>query len=336
MGNSRFLKTLKAIHDTEGLVVVKIYKKRSTKESLERYNMLLKEIKGNFEYTTSINLMPCQNFLETERTGYLIRQYFSNNLYDRLSTRPFLSLVEKRFISYQLLQALIQAGFKAIYHGDIKCENVMVTTTNWIYLADFACYKPTFIPEDNPADFSFYFDTSGRRTCYLAPERFYESNKGPPTGPDAVLTREMDIFAAGCVIAELFLEGQTIFDFSQMLSYRRGEYNPEAAIRRIPDVHIQSLILHMIQREPNNRFPPEKYVTNWTDKAFPSYFSFVHQFIASLMRLDHDDRIMCIADRFDEIVEIFSRKSVARSSGTTPITTSTPSTPPSTPSLSGM
>lgn len=25
------------------------------------------------------------------------------------------------------------------------------------------------------ADFSFYFDTGGRRRCYIAPERFYES-----------------------------------------------------------------------------------------------------------------------------------------------------------------
>jgi len=33
--------------------------------------------------------------------------------------------------------------------------------------------QPTFLPEDYPADFSFFFDTTGRRTCYIAPERFY-------------------------------------------------------------------------------------------------------------------------------------------------------------------
>ena len=26
------------------------------------------------------------------------------------------------------------------------------------------------------ADFSFFFDTGGRRRCYIAPERFYESS----------------------------------------------------------------------------------------------------------------------------------------------------------------
>ena len=30
--------------------------------------------------------------------------------------------------------------------------------------------------QDNPADFSYFFDTSRRRTCYIAPERFVESS----------------------------------------------------------------------------------------------------------------------------------------------------------------
>ena len=56
--------------------------------------------------------------------------------------------------------------------GDIKCENLMVTSWNWIFLTDFSPFKPTFLPEDNPADYSFYFE-SARSGCYLAPERFY-------------------------------------------------------------------------------------------------------------------------------------------------------------------
>ena len=46
-------------------------------------------------------------------------------------------------------------------HGDIKMENVMVTSWNWVMLTDFsATFKPTALPEDNPADFSYFFDTS--------------------------------------------------------------------------------------------------------------------------------------------------------------------------------
>lgn len=58
-----------------------------------------------------------------------------------------------------------------ICHGDIKLENILVTSWHWVLLSDFASFKPTHLPEDNPADFSYFFDTSRRRTCYIAPER---------------------------------------------------------------------------------------------------------------------------------------------------------------------
>lgn len=65
--------------------------------------------------------------------------------------------------------------FKCLYtqvcHGDIKLENIMITSWNWVLLTDIASYKPTYLPDDNPADYSFFFDTSRRRLCYIAPER---------------------------------------------------------------------------------------------------------------------------------------------------------------------
>ena len=64
------------------------------------------------------------------------------------------------------------SGQVGVCHGDIKLENIMVTSWGWLTLTDFASFKPVLLPEDNPADFSYFFDTSRRRTCYIAPERF--------------------------------------------------------------------------------------------------------------------------------------------------------------------
>ena len=88
---------------------------------------------------------------------------------------------------------------------------MLVTSWVWLLLADFASFKPALLPEDNPADFSYFFDTSRRRTCYLAPERFQvaPAQDGHSTQvmgqsmvvesfiPPAQLTPSMDIFAAG-------------------------------------------------------------------------------------------------------------------------------------------
>ena len=93
----------------------------------------------------------------------------------RLNQRPFLSFLEKKWICYQLLHAMKFTHERNVTHGDVKCENVLMTSTNWVFLSDFASFKPKSVPVDNPADFTFYFDAGGRRRCYLAPERFVDN-----------------------------------------------------------------------------------------------------------------------------------------------------------------
>ena len=36
-----------------------------------------------------------------------------------------------------------------------------------------------------------------------------------------------------CVIAELFLEGQPLFELSQLLAYRRGQYDPSQPLEKV-------------------------------------------------------------------------------------------------------
>jgi phosphoinositide-3-kinase regulatory subunit 4 len=155
-----------------------------------------------------------------------------------------------------------------------------VTSWNWLYLSDFSSsFKPTYLPEDNPADFSFFFDTSGRRTCYLAPERFLRP------GEDAIgkapINWAMDIFSVGCVIAELFLE-TPIFSLSQLFRYRLNkDYEPQHIhLGRIVDRDIRDMVTHMIQIDPQDRYSAEEYLNFWKHKAFPEYFySFLHQYM---------------------------------------------------------
>jgi phosphoinositide-3-kinase, regulatory subunit 4 len=185
-------------------------------------------------------------------------------------------------LAFQLLCAVRDCHAQNVYHGDIKTENILVTSWNWLYLSDFSSsFKPTYLPEDNPADFSFYFDTSGRRTCYVAPERFLSAG-APAEGNDKV-NWAMDIFSVGCVIAELFLE-TPIFSLSQIFKYRQGEYDPHLAhLSKIQDPDVRELVAHMIQRDPESRYAAEEYLNFWRRKTFPDYFyTFLHQYMYTM------------------------------------------------------
>ncbi|KAH9058039.1 hypothetical protein EDB83DRAFT_2520935 [Lactarius deliciosus] len=218
------------------------------------------------------NVYSYQTFIDSDKAGYLIRQWVASNLYDRISTRPFLSTIEKKWIAFQLLNALRDARAHKIAHGDVKSENILVTSWNWVYLTDFASHKPTYLPLDDPSDFAFYFDTSGRRSCYIAPERFFY--------------RAMDVFSAGCVIAELFREGAPLFTLSQLFKYREGELNTDGLLASVEDVGVRDLIKDMIALNPSARPPFDTLLHSVRGIVFPEvFYSFLHGYVSSINEL---------------------------------------------------
>ncbi|KAF8065194.1 hypothetical protein FPV67DRAFT_1501752 [Lyophyllum atratum] len=294
LGSARFLKSVKCRHRNQW-IVIKIFIKPDPGVSLRTYH---RRLKIDREALLDIaNVYNYQAFVETDKAGYIIRQWVASNLYDRISTRPFLSMIEKRWIAFQLFNALRDARNRKVSHGDIKSENILVTSWNWVYLTDFASYKPTYLPLDDPSDFSFFFDTSGRRTCYIAPERFYTASTNPEISAkksklamedaegkrDGKVTEAMDCFSAGCVIAELFLEGAPLFTLSQLFKYREGEFNVDTQLAAIDDEGVRSLIKQMIDLDPNARPTFDSLLHTSRGSIFPeSFYSFLHNYVASI------------------------------------------------------
>lgn len=266
LGGARFFRTLRARHQ-HGIVVVKLCLKSNPSISFREYGKALREERNRLSKVP--NVLAYQRIRETSTVGLVVRQYVHTSLYDRISIRPFLESVEKKWIAFQLLCALRDCQERKVFHGDIKAENVLVTSWGWVYLTDFAStFKPAYLPADNPADFSFYYDTSGRRSCYLAPERFLAEGQQAP-GTD--VQWNMDIFSLGCVLAELFTE-TTTFSLYQLYEYRKGEYDPTLSLLKIDDIHIRSLIGSMIRLNPEERCFAMDYLDEYKDKAFPLYF----------------------------------------------------------------
>ncbi|CAK4717138.1 hypothetical protein LEN26_006490 [Aphanomyces euteiches] len=339
LGDGKFLKTVQCKCE-EGVVVVKIYRKYDADESLDAAHYQLKQLLTQANSVESCpNVIPYSVYAMGTKgsAAFLVRQYFVANLYDRIYTRPFLTDIEKKWIAFQLLKALEQCHSRGIYHGDIKQENVMVTSWNWIFLTDFAPFKPTYIPEDDPADYYYYFCASdaSRRSCSVAPERFYgNSNKdalsrladseisaeewdkqmsrGPSSNPatpmpKGSLSEAMDIFSTGCVIAELFNGGKPLFDLPTLLRYRTGDTLAlSSVLNKFQDSAVSDMVRHMLQRDPRQRFSAAQYRQQYADSIFPAYFdSFLFRFMSLVLtrggRLP-DTRIRLVCKYYGRIV----------------------------------
>ncbi|XP_050436051.1 phosphoinositide 3-kinase regulatory subunit 4 [Adelges cooleyi] len=292
LGSTRFFKVARA-KSQEGMIVVKVFAVHDPMLPLVKHRVRVEEIKTKLQ--SAVNCLCFQKVIMSDKAVFLMREYVKYSLYDRISTRPFLTITEKKFIAFQILFALRQCHTLGVSHGDIKLENIMITSWNWVLLTDIASYKPTYLPDDNPADYSFFFDTSRRRLCYIAPERFVksstEANNQLLPSEDHIkkgeLTPAMDIFSAGCSIAEMFTDGHPLFDLSQLLAYRNGEYDPNPHIESIEDQGIKDLIKSMIQLNPADRCSAELYLDEEKNKIFPDYFySFLQPYLQMFSATD--------------------------------------------------
>jgi phosphoinositide-3-kinase regulatory subunit 4 len=343
LGNGKIFKSVQCLTD-QGSVVVKLYIKREKEfDNKKQYESILENIVYKLSILQQPSILPLQKLEQTERAVYLIRQYFMYNLADRFHSHPFLTGIERKWLAFQLLTGLVQLHNVGLRHGDIKTENIACTSWNWLFLTDIAFYKPTYLPADNPADYSFYFESQSRRRCYLAPERFYTGTAKPavlaisnnqPSSIDNQLTEAMDIFSLGCVIAEIFLGGEVLFDLPQLLSYRDGIYDPQTLINKIPFPDIRLLISHMIQLDPSKRFTAKQYLNRFTPRTFPAYFGFLYKFFAKLLSpelSDADIKIQAIKSHEQQIIKQITgldKPAAAPNSSEKPLIASQPITSP--------
>ena len=392
LGGGRFLKTFLTRHEEGqrgGLVVVKVYLKRGTPGTgggldptmVQQHERELQQVRQKLLIPPPAHLhaWPFQRELETDRAVYLMRQYLHSTLYDRVSTRPFLTLIEKKWLAFQLLHGLADCHDRNVFHGDVKLENVLVTSWGWAFLTDFATFKPRKLPADNPADYSFFFDTGGRRRCYVAPERFRDANSsnekesgnvhidsketderkdegasGATDEPsETVDTDDMarkisssadasndpqssqgnypydpaaaDVFSLGCALGELFLDGFALFDLSQLLAYRRGEFDPTTVLQTVSDKSAHALIMAMIHVDPARRPTARQHLErckqagmggvsdigteeNSSTPFFPKYFDTLHDFGASLMTRDADQTAEAVTEAFEPLLADIARE----------------------------
>lgn len=334
INNSKFLRTVKVFDErNKKLLLVKVFfKKDSDGKHLEC------EIKTIFEYikketellSKMMNILPYYRLIEIDDAGYIVRKYLRTNLYDRLLMKPFLESIEKLFFIFQILKIIENIHSEKIHHGDLKLENFLVTSCNWIMLTDFSNYiKPKFLPEDNPNIFYFFFNASDRNTCYIAPERFHSSDKISyiKSNLDNVdflynkdgITNSMDLFSLGCIISEILTDGLTTFTLSQIFKYKKNEYKPD--LLRIDDSNIKKIILNLLLIDPNERKSASQILNEYKSVCFPeffygSFYEFIYNFnnddfffkLTQEIEYIEDSKLNYIYNNFDTLTGTVSNK----------------------------
>lgn len=322
LGSTRFMKVARVKHKDAGLCVAKVYAINDPSIPTQEHKLKLEEIRDTIKQSGDLNSLPFLNCLINDKCVLILRQYVKYNLYDRLSTRPFLTSIEKRWIAYQLLRSIQSLHKHNVCHGDIKSENVLVTSFLWITLTDFASYKPVVLPENNPSDFSYFFDTSRRHCCNMAPERFVEQAnltqeaEGTETKINYSnsdiesinhLTPQMDLFSTGCVLAELFSEdtpNSSIFDLGQILMFKKQQHDPTKFLEEgISDSRIRRLILNLTDLDPNKRNSASYHLEQLVPSLFPAYFHTLYDYFARLIPESPDSKILILEKDLGRIMD---------------------------------
>lgn len=341
--SGRFMKTLECVCEPGNEAIVKVYLKRDSRQEHSELSKVLHNTNDArrclLAHDDGGQLMlshvwPFQRVIDGPRAVYLIRQKAQHTLASRIGSRPFPTAGEKRWLAFQLLHAVHQAHSRGVVHGDIKAENCALTSWSWLLLTDFATYKPAFLPRDNPSEFSFFFDTGGRRRCYIAPERFHTSDSyvwsnfspedaqqqsaadvaNSPTEASRGLRMERstfaaDIFSAGCVIAELFSDGVAPFDLSSLLSYAacgpESDLDKQGVLDHIDDRDCRALVRSMITLDPSQRPSAQECLQSQLGRLFPHYFeTCLHPLLGNMLDMSPNARISSFLTQHEQICSI--------------------------------
>jgi phosphoinositide-3-kinase, regulatory subunit 4 len=239
-------------------------------------------------YTTLSDRLASRPFLthvRTARCTYVVSCLLSIAMLCFLIL-VFVSMqVEKLWIVHQLLEALDCMHSKGIVHGFLTTENIGLSSWNWVVLVDFASYKArTTLPDDDPSEYLYYYQelfnqqgsdsTPREKRCYLAPERFYtpgqppQNSAGTDKDGDAsknqqpLLTPAMDIFSAGCIIMETFLNGERALDLGDLMEYRKQQKSQtlQQKLNKIEFSTLRAACRHMMSLDPSQRLSAKDYL----------------------------------------------------------------------------
>ena len=133
----------------------------------------------------------------------------------------------------------------------------MVAEWCFCVLVDFAAHKPATLRDDGPAVLEHFAAGDGAQRaarCYVAPERLVR-DLSPEAGGS--LRPPADVFAAGCVAAEILNGGAPTLDVAAALALARAPVDrarpPPPAVLALRPAAARAAVAAMLARDPDAR-----------------------------------------------------------------------------------
>ncbi len=255
-------------------------------------------------YTTLSTKIINRPFLSNAEKMYIAHQIIScvNDLHSRLHLCHGHLTCENiglsSFHSVFLLDLLPVSGGNSISENEDDNDGSGSSSGGTVRRNNNRALRPLLIPDDDPSDWIYYFQErtsssssstttttnssarSGReKKCYVAPERFVSSSKTQsstssstiPTPIPTKLTPAMDIFSLGCVLMELFLNGETAMDLGDLMEYRRINGNIadhstlSKKLNKIESGKMRAAVRNMLHLDPLKRLSASEYLNRLKD-----------------------------------------------------------------------
>ena len=274
LNNGMLSKTLLILNGKDpNPLILKCFLKHDYKEEDRKIHRMefekLNQLKNIISSTINYNIAPMIALVDDYRVGMIFRQYVKYDLKERMYLLPYLTYIEKVWITFQLLFTLNHINKLNLVHGDLKPENILITSNLSVFISDFASYKPAYIKS---GDYTYYFgsnNSADMKGCYLAPERLLQDDE--INMKQNVKNIKMDVFSLGAIIAELFLEKE-LFNFTTLLNYKKGNkeiIDIDEILIQIKNEKIRELIYNMIKINPEDRIDISKALAFFVDEICP-------------------------------------------------------------------
>ena len=274
LNNGMLSKTLLILNGKDpNPLILKCFLKHDYKEEDRKIHKRevekLNQVKNIISSTINYNIVPILSLVDDYRVGMIFRQYIKYDLKERMYLLPYLTYIEKVWITFQLLFTLNHINKLNLVHGDLKPENILITANLSLYISDFASYKPAYIKS---GDYTYYFgsnNSADMKGCYLAPERLLQDEE--INIKENIKNMKMDVFSVGAIIAELFLEKE-LFNFTTLLNYKKGNkeiIDIDEILIQIKNEKIRELIYNMIKINPEERIDISQALNFFVDEICP-------------------------------------------------------------------